>query len=48
MSTTDYEEIGNVRDKSVQSVILVTGAIGHVGRHVVSQEFVKLFGAADR
>ena len=37
MSTTDHKETENVRDKSGRSVILVTGATGNVGRHVVSQ-----------
>lgn len=37
MSTIDHEEIENVHGKSVHSVILVTGATGNVGRHVVSQ-----------
>jgi uncharacterized protein YbjT (DUF2867 family) len=37
MSTTEHKEIENVRDKSGRSVILVTGATGNVGRHVVSQ-----------
>ena len=37
MSTADHKETENVRDKSGRSVILVTGATGNVGRHVVSQ-----------
>ena len=37
MSTTDHKETENVRDKSGRSMILVTGATGNVGRHVVSQ-----------
>jgi uncharacterized protein YbjT (DUF2867 family) len=37
MSTTDHKAIENVRGKSGHSVILVTGATGNVGRHVVSQ-----------
>ena len=37
MSTTDHKETENVRDKSGRSAILVTGATGNVGRHVVSQ-----------
>ena len=37
MSTTNHEAIENVDGKSARNVILVTGATGHVGRHVVSQ-----------
>ena len=37
MSTSNHEEIENVRGKSAHGVILVTGATGNVGRHVVSQ-----------
>jgi uncharacterized protein YbjT (DUF2867 family) len=37
MSTTDHEEIENIHGKLVHRVILVTGATGNVGRHVVSQ-----------
>jgi uncharacterized protein YbjT (DUF2867 family) len=37
MSTTNHETIENVYGKSARKVILVTGATGHVGRHVVSQ-----------
>jgi uncharacterized protein YbjT (DUF2867 family) len=37
MSTTEHKETENVRGKSVNRVILVTGATGNVGRHVVSQ-----------
>jgi len=37
MSTTDHEEMENALGKSVQSVILVIGATGNVGRQVVSQ-----------
>ena len=37
MSTTNHEAIENVYGKSARNVVLVTGATGHVGRHVVSQ-----------
>src|SRR5262245_24042740 len=37
MSTTNHEASTNVDGKSARNVILVTGATGHVGRHVVSQ-----------
>jgi uncharacterized protein YbjT (DUF2867 family) len=37
MSTTEHKETENIRGKSERSVILVTGATGNVGRHVVSQ-----------
>ena len=37
MTITDHKETENVRDKSGRSVILVTGATGKVGRHIVSQ-----------
>ena len=37
MSTTNHEAIENVYGQSARNVILVTGATGHVGRHVVSQ-----------
>jgi uncharacterized protein YbjT (DUF2867 family) len=37
MSTTDSKEPKNVHGKPVHSVILVTGATGNVGRHLVTQ-----------
>jgi nucleoside-diphosphate-sugar epimerase len=37
MSTIDHGDFKNVHGKPVHSVILVTGATGNVGRHVVTQ-----------
>jgi len=37
MSAIDHGDFKNVRDKPGHRVILVTGATGHVGSHVVAQ-----------